>query len=159
MAFLENITLTTQRTYILFSLCEVEVEIWRVHLKGKSWYLESERNFHTMVFHNRTNTFWSCFQYLHDFWRILMQKLRVIFQIVRALIIFWSEDSSLINSPESSQLQSHPCLVKPYAFLQISHTWFDWNLVNGFSLCEENCMDKLKAANFFHSLCSTYSSP
>ena len=32
---------------------------------------------------------------------------------------------------------------------QISHTWFDWNLVNGFSLCEENCMDKLKAAKFF----------
>ena len=108
---------------------------WRVDTTPAIWFFTME-----------TNTFWSCFQYLLDFWRILMQKLRVIFQIVRALIIFWSEDSSLINSPESSQLQSHPCLVKPYAFLQISHTWFDWNLVNDCSLCEENCMDKLKAA-------------
>jgi hypothetical protein len=29
---------------------------------------------------------------------------------------------------------------------QISHAWFDWILVNDFSLCENNCMDKLKAA-------------
>ena len=34
-----------------------------------------------------TNTFWSCFQYLLDFWRILMQKLRIIFQIVWVLTI------------------------------------------------------------------------
>ena len=88
-------------------------------LKGNSWYLESGCNVHTMVFHNRTNNFWSCFQYLHDFRRILMLKLRIIFWIVRALI-FFSEGSSLVNSPEYSQLQSHPCLVKPYAFLQNS---------------------------------------
>ena len=117
VAFLENITLTTQCTYILFSLCEVEVEIWRVLLKGNSWYLESGCNVYTMVFHNRTNTFWSCFQYLHDFRRILMQKLRIIFRIVRAITIFYSEDSSLVNSPESSQLQS---LGKPDAFVQNS---------------------------------------
>ena len=49
-----------------------------------------------------------------------MQKLRIIFQIVRALTIFYSEDSSLVNSPESSQLQSHPCLGKPDAFVQNS---------------------------------------
>jgi hypothetical protein len=42
---------------------------------------------------------------------------------------------------------------------QISHTWFDWNLVNGFSLPEENSMDKLKAATIFRSLCATYFSP
>ena len=93
------------------------MEIWRVLLKGNSWYLESGHNVHTMVFQDRTNTFWSCFQYLHDFRRILMLKLRIIFPIVRALIIFFSEDSSLVNSPEYSQLQSHPCLVKPYPFL------------------------------------------
>ena len=117
----------------------------------------------TMVFHNRTNNFWSCFQYLHDFRRILMQKLRIIFRIIRALI-FFSEGSSLVNSPEYSQLQSHPCLVKPNPFYRIaldqtSHTWFDWNLVNGCSLLEENSMDKLKAATIFHSLCAKYSSP
>ena len=38
VAFLETLTLTKQCTYILFSLCEVEVEIWRVLLKGNSWY-------------------------------------------------------------------------------------------------------------------------
>jgi hypothetical protein len=37
---------------------------------------------------------------------------------------------------------------------QISHTWFDWNLVNGCSLHEQNSMDKLKAATIFHSLCN-----
>jgi hypothetical protein len=37
---------------------------------------------------------------------------------------------------------------------QISHTWFDWNLVNGCSLHEENSMDKLKAAMIFHSRCN-----
>ena len=162
VAFLETWTLTTQCIYILFSLCKVEVEIWRVLLKGNSWYLESGRNVHTMVFHNRTNTFWSCFQYLYDFRRILMLKLRIIFRIIRALIIFFRV--SLVNSPEYSQLQSHPCLVKPYAFLQnsagsdFSHmVWLEsckWLLS-----CEENCMDKLKAANNFHSLCAAYSSP
>ena len=40
------------------------------------------------------------------------------------------------------------------ALNQISHTWFDCNLVNGFFLCEENSMDKLKAATIFHSLFS-----
>ena len=89
VAFLETLTLTKQCTYILFSLCEVEVEIWRVLLKGNSWYLESGRNVHTMVFHNRTNNFWSCFQYLHDFRRILMLKLRIIVPIIRAVIIFF----------------------------------------------------------------------
>ena len=41
---------------------------------------------------------------------------------------------------------------------QIFHTWFDWNLVNGCSLHEENSMDKLKAAMIF-IVFATYSSP
>ena len=50
-------------------------------------------------------------------------------------------------------------LIIRIALDQISHTWFDWNLVNGCSLLEENSMDKLKAATIFHSLCAKYSSP
>ena len=40
------------------------------------------------------------------------------------------------------------------ALNQISHTWFDCNLVNGFFLREETSMDKLKAATIFHRLFS-----
>ena len=52
-----------------------------------------------------------------------------------------------------------PIFFYRIALDQISHTWFDWNLVNGYSLHEENSMDKLKAATIFHSLCAKYSSP
>ena len=61
VAFLETWTLTTQCIYILFSLCEVEGEIWRVLLKGNSWY---------SVLWYWKNTFWSSFQCSHDFRRI-----------------------------------------------------------------------------------------
>jgi hypothetical protein len=37
---------------------------------------------------------------------------------------------------------------------KISHTWFDWNLVNDCPLHKENSMNKLKAAMIFHSLCN-----
>ena len=50
-------------------------------------------------------------------------------------------------------------LIIRIALDQISHTWFDWNLVKGCSLLEENSMDKLKATTIFHSLCAKYSSP
>ena len=71
VAFLETWTLTKQCTYILFSLCEVEVEIWRVLLKGNSWYLESGRNVHTMIFQDRSNTLF--FVVVPFIFRILVQ--------------------------------------------------------------------------------------
>ena len=49
---------------------------WRVDTTPAIWFFTME-----------TNTFWSCFQFLYDFWRILIQKLRIIFQIVWGLTI------------------------------------------------------------------------
>ena len=71
VAFLKTWTLTTQCAYILFSICEVEVEIWRVLSKGNSWYLESGRNVHTMIFQDRSNTLF--FVVVPFIFRILVQ--------------------------------------------------------------------------------------
>ena len=51
-----------------------------------------------------------------------------------------------------------PIFFYRIALDQISHKWFDWNLVNGYSLHEENSMDKLKAAMIF-IVFATYSCP
>ena len=100
---------------------------WRVDTTTTLWFFTTE-----------TNTFWSCFQYLHDFWRILMQTLRIIFQIVWGLTI---SSEFFVNFRVIHVLLS---LILFYWIMldQISHTWFEWNLVNGCTAwnCHPICM-------------------
>ena len=93
------------------------------------------------------HTFWSCFQYLHDFWRILMQKLRIIFQIVWGLTIsFRGFITSKLTRIFVNFRVIHVLLslILFYWIMldQISHTWFEWNLVNGCTAwnCHPNCL-------------------
>ena len=108
-------------------LFEPDVNTWRVDTTPAIWFFTME-----------TNTFWSCFQYLHDFWRILMQTLRIIFQIVWGLTI---SSEFFVNFRVIHVLLS---LILFYWIMldQISHTWFEWNLVNGCTAwnCHPICM-------------------
>ena len=109
---------------------------WRVDTTPAIWFFTME-----------TNTFWSCFQYLYDSWRILMQKLRIIFQIVWGLTISFRGFITrkltriFVNFRVIHVLLS---LILFYWIMldQISHTWFEWNLVNGCTAwnCHPNCL-------------------
>ena len=116
----------------------MQTNTWRVDTTPAIWFFTME-----------TNTFWSCFQYLHvDFWTILMQKLRIIFQIVWGLTISFRGfiTSKLtrifVNFRVIHVLTSLPILFYWITLDQISHTSFEWNLVNGCTAwnCHPNCL-------------------
>ena len=116
--------------------------IWRVLLKGNSWY---------SVLWYWKNTFWSSFQCSHDFRRIWCRNFGSYSGSSRPLSFFFkgfitNKLTRIFVSFRVIHVLLSLMLFYRTVLDQISHTWFDWILVNDFSLCEENCMDKLKAA-------------
>ena len=92
-------------------------------------------------FNVETNTFWSCFQYLLDFWRILMDYIVWGLTISFRGFITSKLTRIFINFRVIHVLLS---LILFYWIMldQTSHTWFEWNLVNGCTAwnCHPICM-------------------
>ena len=103
---------------------------WRLDTTSAIWLFTVE-----------TNTFWSYFQYLLDFWRILMDYIVWGLTISFRGFITSKLTRIFVNFRVIHVLLS---LILFYWIMldQISHTWFEWNLVNGCTAwnCHPNCL-------------------